>query len=385
MNSIEWLSRLVFFDTTSRNSNLALIDVIRTWLEQHDIAVTLTLDHQKQKANLLATIPTHTGSTTGGIILSGHTDVVPVDDQHWDTDPFRATQIEDRIYGRGTCDMKGFIAVILAFIPQFKQAKLTKPVHLALSYDEEVGCIGARHLIAEIEKLNIKPTACIVGEPTEMRPVTAHKGIHLFRCRFHGFAVHSSLVNQGCNALEYAAQLIAWLRRLANQLREEGPFDPDFDVPFTSLSTNRIHAGIAVNTVPDFCEFFFELRHLPEVNPQQIAAQVQQYINENLLPTMQKEYAHAAVEIDIMAAAPGLSTPPDQLITQLVRNLTQEHAIHKVAYATEAGLFQQAGIPTLVCGPGNIEQAHRANEYVTVGQLARCEEFLQQLVDQYLL
>lgn len=232
MNSFDWLARLVAFDTTSRNSNLELIADIEAWLKRHHIPSRLTHDSTGQKANLFATLPAANGDISGGIILSGHTDVVPIDGQKWHTNPFKAELIEDKIYGRGTCDMKGFIAVVLSLIPELQQSALKQPVHFAFSYDEEVGCLGARLLIADLQQIGVKPKACIVGEPTDMHPIVAHKGIQVFRCRVHGAAAHSSLTHRGCNAIEYAAKIINYLRDLADLMRLAGPFDQHFDVPF---------------------------------------------------------------------------------------------------------------------------------------------------------
>ncbi len=382
MNTYQWLAKLVAHDTTSRNSNLNLINDIRDWLNNYNIETNLTFDINKQKANLFGTLAAHDGSLEGGIILSGHTDVVPVDGQDWDTEPFETILINEKIFGRGTCDMKGFVAAVLALVPELARSKLAKPLHFAFSYDEEVGCKGAPLLIADFLQRGVRPQACIVGEPTEMRPVVAHKGIDVIRCRVHGLAAHSSLTPQGCNAIEYAAKMICQIRTLADRLQLEGPFDEFFDVPFSSLSTNLISGGNAVNTIPGFCEFLFELRSLPTVKPQHLVAEVESYIREQLLPKMRIEYSAAAIEFDSIASAPAFEASDQAAITHLVRKLTAEHSLLKVAYATEAGLFQQAGIPTIVCGPGNIEQAHRANEFVTLEQLNRCEEFLRSLMQQ---
>lgn len=379
MNSIEWLSRLIAIDTTSRHTNLQLIQLIKDWLNQYGLPIRLTYDESKTKANLLATLPAHNGRLDGGIILSGHTDVVPVDGQHWDTNPFIAVHKDDKIYGRGTSDMKGFLAVILAMVPTLQKMQLSHPIHFAFSYDEEVGCRGAPVMIADLERAGIKPQVCIVGEPTMMQAVVAHKGIQVFRCRVHGQAAHSSLTTQGCNAIEYAAQVICHLRKLAEQMRHEGPFDHHYDVPFTTLTTNMIKGGIALNVIPDLCEFFFEFRQLPQVKPSMIIEKIQTYITNDLLPMMQKEKSSTHIEIDQIAAAPSFETHENDIIKSL-KQLTDTKDIHKVAYATEAGLFQHAHIPTVVCGPGSIEQAHRANEFIEIAQLEKCEAILRQAV-----
>jgi acetylornithine deacetylase len=379
-----WLSELISFDTTSSQSNLDLIHHIRDAFTAHQIPVRLTYNADKNKANLFASLPAHNNHLHDGLILSGHTDVVPVKGQQWDTNPFSATRIDERIYGRGTSDMKSFIAVILALLPQFLSLKLVKPLHFAFSYDEEVGCLGAPALIADLQQQGIKPTACIVGEPTEMRPIIAHKGINVFRCRIKGNAAHSSLTTQGCNAIEYASQLITLIRHLADQLREQGPRDDDYDVPHSSLSVNVILGGNAANIIPEVCEFYFDLRSLPMVNPNDIIQKIKTYSEQELLPKMKAEFPAASIEIDPIASVPGLEASNETPFIHLVRRLTNNHSIAKVAYATEAGLFHNANIETIICGPGSIEQAHKANEFVDISQLQKCETFLFQLVKEYL-
>ncbi|MEO8964335.1 MAG: acetylornithine deacetylase, partial [Gammaproteobacteria bacterium] len=301
----DWLKKLISFDTTSRNSNLNLIDTIDDWLKTQGMTSRRTYDASQQKANLFATLPASNGSVQQGIILSGHTDVVPVDGQEWNTDPFIATEIDDRVYGRGTADMKGFIAVVLALIPEFKKQQLSQPIHFAFSYDEEVGCHGVRDILTDIKQQGLQPRACVVGEPTLMRPVVAHKGINVFRVRVHGRASHSSLTTKGCNAIEYAAQLMNWIREFGKTL-QHGPQDKFYDVPFSSMTTNLISGGNAINTIPNLCEFFFEFRNLPTVSPQTIRNQIESYIKNELLPNMQQEYQDAGIELDLIAAVPGL-------------------------------------------------------------------------------
>jgi len=382
MNSTEWLAKLISYNTVSSKSNLKLIHAIQDELAMHPaLSMRLTHDSSGQKANLFVTIPAKDGnSTEGGLILSGHTDVVPVEGQEWDSDPFEAVITSDRIYGRGACDMKGFIAVVLSLVPEFLKKKLKKPVHFAFSYDEEVGCLGAPGLIADFQKHHIQPAACIVGEPTDMNVVVAHKGITSFHCRIKGRAAHSSLTPQGCNSIEYAAHLISWIRGLANQFKQLGPFDDQYDVSFSTITTNKIHGGIALNIIPDMCEFSFELRNLPEVNPEQVFMQIKNYIYENLLPQMQKEFPEAAIELVPICGVPGFAAMIDSAFTKTVRGITHKKEKQKVSYATEAGIFQRNNIATLVCGPGNIAQAHRANEFVLLEQLGLCERFLRVLV-----
>lgn len=383
MKTIEWLASLVACDTTSRHSNLQLINLVSNWMIQNQIPVRITYDETLQKANLLATIPAADGSFTGGIILSGHTDVVPVDNQAWETNPFEITEKKDKIFGRGTADMKGFLAVILAFVPKFKQLRLSKPIHLAFSYDEEVGCKGVPFLIKDMQAEGIAPAVCIVGEPTEMQPIVAHKGMQVYQCRFYGHSAHSSLTTQGCNAIDYAAQLINFLRNLAERFKQNGPFDQHYDVPFTTISTNIISGGTATNIIPALCDFNFEFRHLPQVSPKSVLDEIERYIQVELLPQMKKDYKDASIEIENIAGVPGFETDKQHLINKIMQILNPNLEPHKVAYATEAGLFQAAHIPTIVCGPGNIEQAHKANEFITLDQLNQCEDFLLKVVNLF--
>lgn len=377
MDKETWLTKLVAFDTTSCNSNLPLIEYVANWLDHLQIPSTLTYDPTKTKANLFASLPASDGSLNGGLILSGHTDVVPVLDQLWDSDPFCAIKRTDRIYGRGTCDMKGFLAVVLALIPELQTSSRKHPVHVAFSYDEEVGCLGAPLLIADLQRKGIQPAACIVGEPTEMMPVVAHKGINSFRCRIHGHAVHSSLTPEGCNALEYGAKLICWLREFAEQLKEKGFKDDLYDVPYTTLTSTMASGGIAMNTIPSSLEFLFEFRNLPDDNPDQISQAIKDYVSGYLIPEMQKEAENASVEIDQMNSIPAFQSSED---IELIDIIGKRDSIKKVSYATEAGLFQKAGIQTIVCGPGRIMEAHKANEFVLLEQLDKCEQFLRMVL-----
>jgi len=379
MDTRRWLETLVAFDTTSRYSNLELIEAVRDWLRSHGVSAWLVHNAECTKANLFATLPAQDGGEQGGIVLSGHTDVVPVDGQQWTSDPFVLVEREGRLFGRGACDMKGFIAAALALVPEMLAMPRKKPVHLAFSYDEEVGCMGVQSMLAELRDRGIRPEGCIVGEPTGMQVVVAHKGINSFRCRVHGRAAHSSLTPQGCNAIEYAARLICHIRDLADAYQFNGPFDQFYDVPFTTMTTNLIQGGNAVNTIPEVCEFAYEFRNLPALHPDDIQAEVQRYVDEILLPRMRAEYPEARVDIESRGAAPGLQAAEQQAITQLARALTRDDATRKVAYATEAGLFQGAGIPTVVCGPGHIVQAHKPDEFVAVQQLEACTAFLRRM------
>lgn len=378
--SLVWVKKLVAFDTVSRNPNMELIETVRDALRAAGVEARLTTDASGRWANLFATVPAHDGTTQGGIALSGHTDVVPVDGQNWQSDPFDPTVREGRLYGRGTCDMKGFIGAALSLLPNMQSAKLARPIHFALSFDEEIGCAGAPLMIADLRQRGVTLDGCIVGEPTGMLPVVAHKGINVYNCRLRGFAAHSSLTPRGLNAIEYAARLICFIRDLADELRVQGPFDELYDVPFSTAQTSTIQGGNAINTVPAECNFVFEFRTLPMLDPELIFARIASYAREVLLPKMQREHPSAALELSKIATAPGLDASEQAAITQLVRGLTQDREMRKVAYGTEAGLFAQAGVPSIVCGPGHIEQAHKADEYVALEQLHACEAFLSKVI-----
>jgi acetylornithine deacetylase len=377
--TLEMIRRLVAFDTTSRESNLGLIEWVRDWLKGFGVESRLTYDAAGKKANLFATIAK---GARPGIVLSGHTDVVPVDGQPWDTDPFTATLKDDRIYGRGACDMKSYIAAALAMTPRFLEADLKAPVHFALSYDEEVGCLGVRGLIEDLARAGIRPSGCIVGEPTGMQPVIANKGFRSYRCSVHGKEMHSALAPHGVNAIEYGAKLVVHIRGLADRLRESEVRDHGFDVPFTTLQTGLIGGGTAPNIVPRECEFHFELRYLPGADPDALEREIKDYATGVLEPEMKRVDPEAGFSFFTKSDTPGVDTADSDRIAQLAQALARNRSTGKVAYATEAGLFQRAGIPSIICGPGSIEQAHKPNEFVTLEQVALCESFMERLVEE---
>ncbi|MEO7752260.1 MAG: acetylornithine deacetylase [Terracoccus sp.] len=377
--SLTWTTRLLRLDTTSRDSNLPLIELVVDELRAHGVEPVLVHDESGAKANLLATFPAADGTTAGGIVLSGHTDVVPVDGQDWSSEPFAPEIRDGRLYGRGTCDMKGFIGSVLTKVPELASTPLREPVHLALSYDEEVGCVGAISLVDEIVRRDLRPRACIVGEPTSMRVITGHKSLTMIRVAFHGVAAHSSRTPFGVNAIEYAAQLISFVRGVADEFRTEGPFDENHDVPFTTATVNQVAGGIAVNTVPSECALTFEFRAIGGVD---VEATIERFHAEvrRIEQAMREENPDASVDVSIGAQAPGLDTPPDEEVIDLVAALGGEATPEKVAYGTEAGLFQRVGIPTVVCGPGDIAQAHAPDEFVELDQLRRCDDLLDTLL-----
>ena len=378
--SLELLETLVSFDTTSRESNLGLIAFVRDHLAALGVESTLVHDEEGRKANLHATLG---GRDRPGIVLSGHTDVVPVDGQDWDTDPFRLVQKDSRLYGRGTCDMKGFIAVALAFAPRFLERGLDVPVHYALSYDEEVGCHGARRLIDHLNTLGIGGAICIVGEPTGMRVAIADKGKKNFSVRVSGFEAHSSLAPHAVNAVEYAAELIAHIAAVARGLAADGPFDEGFDVPHTTVHTGTIQGGTALNIVPRECRLEFEIRHLPKDDADAIQARIETFVRDCLEPRMQAVKPETGITIEETWSVPALGTGEEEEVVAFVKALAERNDHIKVAYTTEAGLFrEQARMSTVICGPGDVVQAHKPNEYIALEQIEACERFMRRLMDR---
>ena len=376
------IHKLVSFDTTSRDSNLALIDWVRGYLRGHGVESTLTFNDDQRKANLFATLPAQDGNvTTHGIVLSGHTDVVPVDGQPWDTNPFEATIIGNKVHGRGVTDMKSFSATGLAFVPEFLRRGLQRPVHFALSYDEEVGCIGVRRLIDDIARRGLEPTGCIVGEPTGMQLVVAHKGKKSYRCLVRGHEAHSSLTPLGVNAVQIACEIVTLLTGMARRFRDNGAYDDAYDVPYTTVHTGVIHGGTALNIVPRDCWFDFEFRHLPFDDPDELLAEVKSCA-ARFLPEMRAVAADSFIEFDALSATPGFDTHGESEIADIGKDCNGTHDYGKVSFGTEASLFHNAAIPTIICGPGHIAQAHQPNEWVTLDQLAACEAFMRRLADR---
>lgn len=375
-NSLKILERLIAFNTTSRESNLDCIDYIQSYLSQFGIKSDLSFDDEQRKANLLATLG---ASDQPGILLAGHTDVVPVEGQNWKTNPFQMRAHGDRLYGRGAADMKGFLAIVLGMAPELLEFSKQTPIHLAFTYDEEVGCLGVQRLIPQIEKLPAAPAACLVGEPTEMRIVTAHKGKTILHCAVQGLACHSSL-DEGVNAIEFAAEIITYLRAMSRQFSESGPFDAGFSPPYTTIQTGMIHGGTAVNILPKECRFDFEFRCLPNQSPDGLIDDVKGHIERDLLPKMRAKSLDTGIFLNVLSDTPSLQTPEDASLVALAKNASGENATEKISFCTESGVFQAAGIPTLVCGPGSVEQAHKPDEFVTVSQLQKAESFLHKFI-----
>jgi len=377
-HSRDLLAQLVRFDTTSRESNLALIDFVRTYLQGHGVACELVFNEHKNKANLLATIGP---ADVPGIVLSGHTDGVPVDGQRWSVAPFDLTEKDGKLYGRGTADMKGYIACVLACVPALVRASLRMPVHIALSYDEEVGCLGVRSLIERFHAQPVKPLLCVIGEPTELKPVLGHKGKLAVRCDVQGAACHSAYAPSGVNAIEYAACLIRELVRLGEELKAPQHLNVAFDPPFSTVQTGVMSGGKALNIVPQQCSFDFEVRSLPTQDPWQVAHQLRLYAEQTLLPAMQAVSAQCAIGFSELSSYPGLATSSQSQAAEWVAQFCGSRDFGTVAFGSEGGLFDQAGIPTVVCGPGSMEQGHKADEFISLQQLDACDRMLERVVE----
>ncbi|NDV87662.1 acetylornithine deacetylase [Aurantimonas aggregata] len=378
-SSPEFLRHLVGFDTTSSGSNLALIDFVEAYLAGFGVASERVYDASGQKANLWATIGP---ADVPGIVLSGHTDVVPVAGQEWRSDPFTLTKRDGRLHGRGACDMKGFIACVLAAVPNMLATDLARPIHLAFSYDEEVGCVGVVGLLEALKGRATLPQYCVVGEPTSMAVVVAHKAKRSARVTVTGRACHSSLAPQGVNAIEYAALFIARLREIGARLAREGKRDEAYDVPFTTAHTGKIHGGTALNIVPDACQFEFEFRVMPGEDPDALVAEIAAYARDVLETEMRAIAPEAGIAIEVFAAVPGIETAPESGLVKLAQRFAGSNGHAKVAYGTEAGRFKEIlGIETVICGPGRIAEAHRPDEYVEIAQLERCDAFLAGLIN----
>jgi acetylornithine deacetylase len=376
------IRELVAFPTVSRDSNLALLDFVERYLAQHGIGAIRTYNDERTKANLFATLPARDGNAThGGIVLSGHTDVVPVDGQPWDSDPFAATVRGDRVHGRGVTDMKSFSATGLAMVPELLRRGLARPVHFALSYDEEVGCIGVRRLIDDVVARGIAPLGCIVGEPTGMELVLAHKGKMSWRCRVRGHEAHSSLTPLGVNAVQIACEIVAYIGERARAFRDTGARDEAYDVPFTTAHVGVIHGGTAVNIVPRDCWFDFELRHLPLDDPLVFARDVEAFA-QRYLAAMNAVSRDTYIAFDSLSTLPGMDTHDGSAIATLAHACNGRAGTGKVSFGTEASLFHGRDIATVICGPGHIAQAHQPNEWVALEQLARCEAFMRRLADR---
>jgi acetylornithine deacetylase len=373
--SLALAQALVRMNTISANSNLQLIDFAQAHLAALGVKSRITYNAERTKANLFATLGE---GKPAGVIVSGHTDTVPWDGQDWSVDPLSATVRDGRLYGRGSADMKSFIAVALANAHRFLESEAPFAVHFAFSYEEEIGCFGVKELIVDMRDAGIKPLACIVGEPTSMVPAIAHKGVYRYKCCVRGKEAHSSLTPKSVNAIEMAARVIGKVRDMAEGFERDEPRYEGFDVPFSTASVGQFHGGIADNVVPRDAEFRYEFRDLPTADAKRMQQEVLAYAG-SLEPAMKKVAPDAGFSFDTICEIPSFLGSANDAITKLAQRLAGEERTTLVAFGTEAGLFKNAGIPTVVCGPGSIEQAHQPDEYVSLDQLARCELFMHRL------
>jgi len=377
--TLELLRTLIGFDTTSANSNLELMAFIRDYLNEYCVDSQLVYNQEQSKANLYATIGP---ADKAGIMLSGHTDTVPVAGQNWSKPPHTLSEEAGRYYGRGTSDMKSFIAVSLAAVPDMIRLPLHTPIHLAFSYDEEIGCLGVRRLIDTLSQNPLKPAICIIGEPTSMQVVTAHKGKLAARVTVTGKECHSGMAPMGVNAVNYAARLITWLERLAQLKRNQGPFEDGYDIPYSTVHTGTVHGGTALNIVPNHCSFLFEIRNIAAEDPRQLLALFQNYAS-SLEKEMRTVSPECAIAVEITTEYPGLSTADNEAAVAFVRGLAEDSTAGNINFGTEGGLFSQVlGVPTVVCGPGSMDQGHKPDEFIQAEQLERCEVFMERLIHQ---
>lgn len=378
--TIEILRKLVGFPTISRGSNLDLIHWVRDYLARSGVPSILTHSDDRSRANLFATIPAANGRKDGGLVLSGHSDVVPVAGQNWSSDPFVLSERDGLLFGRGTCDMKGFIAACLSKVPALTAAPLAAPVHLAISFDEEVGCKGVGHMLDELVARGVRPRGCIVGEPTGMDAVVGHKAGSAYSCSVTGLEMHSSLAPLGVNAIFFAARVIARFEAIGAKLRGEEQRHQGYPVPYSTVSVGVIEGGHASNIVPALCKFRLDLRTLPWTDPEAVMAELHDYVNQELLPEMRRVYPDAGISIERTGFVPGFAIDEEAPLTRYVQRLAGSNAPAAfVNFGSEAGFFQAKDIPSVLCGPGSIEQAHKPDEFVSLEQLARCEDFLDRL------
>ncbi len=374
------LRRLIAFDTTSRNSNLALIDYVQNYLKGHGVESKLVPSEDGKKANLFATVGP---MAKDGVVLSGHTDVVPVDGQPWDTDPWTLTLKDGKYHGRGTCDMKAFYAIALAMLPQFLKAGLKKPVHFALSYDEEVGCIGAHSLAARMASEVPRPRAIIIGEPTMMTVVHAHKGAQIYVTKFTGFEAHSSMTHLGVSAIHFAGEFVHYLNDLQDELDAQfAKVDSEFMPPAPTFNVGTIVGGTAGNILARECEVLWGYRELPNRPMDALGERCLKHLKEELLPKMKAKHPAASIETVMRSSSPAFSPDGNEEAKTLAASWSGSNVVGSVVYGTEAGIFKKSlGVPTVVCGPGDIAQAHQPNEFILASQITACEDFMRRMTE----
>jgi acetylornithine deacetylase len=373
------LTRLIGFDSTSDRSNLPVIRFIADYLDQHGVTYRLSHNAAGDKANIHAVIGT---PGPGGLALSGHVDTVPVEGQSWTADPFTLRRDGGKLYGRGTADMKGFVAACLAAVPDLKAADLVRPVHLFISYDEEISCNGARRLIEDVAESGWRPDACLVGEPTLLQPVTGHKGRLALRVTARGRAGHSAMPGRGVNAVQAVAEAVSYIAREAERLATHGPFVPGFDPPHSTCQVGRMGGGTGINIIPDEAWFEMEWRTVPGDDFFAEVERLRAFAAREIEPAMKAVDPAAGFTFEVLNWIPGLAPAADQSLADTLRQATGRNSAGMVSYGTEAGLYQEAGIPTIVCGPGSITQAHQGDEWIAESELAACDRFIRQMAER---
>ena len=382
--SIKILTDLIGFKTISGKENGPLIDYCDVILKENGVSTFRVFDDNKERVNLFGTIKSKTTNVKKPIILSGHTDVVPVS-KGWATDPFVATVKDDKLYGRGSCDMKGFIACVLAYVPTLSSANLDRDIHFSFTFDEETACIGAPLLIKELKKRNIKDGICIIGEPTKMKIIDAHKGMNEYTVHFEGLAGHSSQPHKGVNSIEYATRYINKLLEIRQELIKRKPKDCIFDPPHSTLSVGGISGGIAHNVIADKCKVEWETRPVVKEDAVFVTKEIDKFVNEILLPEMKKVFPNSNIRKEIIGEVIGFNRINDSEACEFVSSITGDNSREVVSFGTEAGLFQELGISTVVCGPGSIEQAHKIDEFIELSEINKCLSFLDGIKDKSII
>jgi acetylornithine deacetylase len=379
LSTTELLARLVSFDTTSRNSNLPLIDFVRAYLDGFSVPYRLSHNEAGDKANLHAIIGPQ---VAGGIALSGHVDVVPVDGQAWSADPFILRRQDGRLYARGAADMKGFVASALAAVPELLARNLARPMHLFITYDEELDMAGARRLVTDLDASGLRPELCVVGEPSSMQPILGHKGRLALRVTARGRAGHSSEPGRGVNAVHALGEAIAHVAAEQRRFATVGPFDPNFDPPYTTPHIGTVSGGTILNIIPERASFTMEWRTIPQDDFFAEVERLRAHVAANIEPAMRAVDPATGFDFEVMNWVPDLALPADHALATLVKQTAGSNSAGFVSYATEGGLYQKAGVPTIVCGPGSIGQAHQADEWIAESQLAACDAFIRRLADR---
>ena len=367
---------LISFESISEKENLPLLKYISTYLKKYNIDSKI-LNKQKNRANLYARIGP---DKIGGIMLSGHTDVVPVIGQSWITNPFKLVKKNNKLFARGTADMKSFIGVVLFLVPKMVKANLRKPIHLMFSYDEEIGCVGIQEAIPFLKKMKKKPDSCIVGEPTEMKVITQHKGKKNFLVTFNGMEAHSAQINKGVNSIKYASRFINYLSDLETKLKKKKFTDAAFSPPYATINIGTILGGLALNIIPKKCSLEFEIRDLPILNSDTIIKEIKEYLHGKLEKEMKKENKKCSIDFVVTNNFPPLKTDLKNDIVNKSLHFLNSNSTGAVSFGTEAGVFNSVGIKTIVCGPGRIDEAHKPNEFISISQINKCKRFLEKII-----